>query len=500
MTTPAGYQPPRYPELRVANVASWKRGFGDNADTAPDQLDGLIIDFVTVFLAVAYEILSEVVAQHHYPTAEGLNLDSILALFRSPRRAATFSKLQLIVYGDDATTVVADSTVATIDTGDVFVIDDDIAISSGSVWVVFIFGDSLQAATTIDITLGAEVTTHVFAFGGDAVTLRDQMAIDLDTNINVAEVHGVGIQPDGQSILVVKMNSGFSTAITSSSGSDVDDHIGAVGFSTAEDEGAISGAIGTVATVISPETGWEGVVNIVDATLGKPEETDTNYRGRHELVISGRGRATPRGLAGTLFDLDGVEFVRIFENLKGELDPLGRPSHSFEVLIEGGESDRIAEEIWLNHTTGTQSTGTEVHVVQDERGQIPVDRNISLTRPLKKFVHMGVIVFRGERFPNLAIFDLKVEIAEAITQLGETLEAGDNVYIDEQIGRVTSTITGRIGDDQPGRGARTQSVTVTMGVTATPSEPTPPLSASDIIIGDREWAQFAAARIDVEII
>lgn len=500
MTTPAGFQAPRYPELRQSNVARWERIFSDNADTAPDQLDGLIIDFVTVFLAIAYEMLSEVVAQRNYSTAEGLNLDSALALFKSPRRAASFSTLEVLVYGDDLTTVDEDSTISTIDTGDVFIIDDDIAIAAGSVYVVFVFGPSEEAATTIDITLGAELTSTVFAFGGDAEVLRDQMAIDLASNINVAQVFGAGVQPDGQTILAVQMNSGFSTSITSTSGSDVDDHIGALGFSTAEDEGPISGAVGTVTTVISPSGGWLGVVNLVDATLGKSEETDTQYRGRHEIVIAGRGRATPRGLAGTLFDLAGVEFVRIFENVTGFPDGLLRPSHSFEALVEGGDSTRIAEEIWLNHTTGTQSTGTTQLVVQDERGQVVQPRNISFTRPTKKYVHIEAIVFRGERFPNLAIFDLRVAITQALRQLGDTLVAGDNVYIHEQIGRVTSTVTGLIGEDLPGAGAKTQSVSVSMGVTLTAGAATPPLSAVDLPIGDREWAVFADTRINVVIV
>lgn len=500
MTTPAGYQPPRYPELRTTTTAKWKRSFGDNADVAPDQLDGLIIDWVTVFLAIAYEMLSEVVAQNNYATAEGRNLDAVLALFKSPRRAANKSKLEILVYGDDLTTVDADSTISTTDTGDVFIVDDDIPIAAGSTWVVFLFGPSEESGTTIDITIGVEVTSTVFAFGGDAVLLRDQMAIDLASNLNVSEVHGVGVQPDGQTILAVRMNSGFTTSITSTSGSDVEDHIATVGFSTAEDEGAISGSVGTVTTVVSPTDGWVGVVNIVDATLGQDEETDTTYRGRHEAVIAGRGRATPRGLAGTLLDLEGVRFVRIRENVTGFPDGLARPSHSFEPIVEGGDPVRISEEIWLNHTTGTQSTGTTTLIVQDERGQVVQPRDMSFTRPTKKYVHMSVLVFRGERFPNLAIFDLKVAIRQALFELGNTLIAGDDVYIDEQIGRVTSTVTGIIGESSQGSGGRTQSVTVEMGVATMPGAATPALSPMDISVGDREWAVFELASISVVII
>ena len=488
MTTPFGFQAPRLPEVRDDVVEKWRRQFGSNAGVAPDELDGLLIDIWSEFVTVIYEAVSELVAQHYYPTAEGGNLDAILALFgeRAKRLDERFSNVEVVVYGDDATTILADSTVATTDTGDAFVTDDDVTISAGSVWAVFTFGDTLL--TTIDTTIGGVLTSTSITFGADADFARDLVSADLAFNSNVESVHPFGIQPDGLAILVVKMTAGHATSIVSSSGSDVFDHIGAVVFTTAEESGKVSAGQGTVTTVTSPETGWLGVVNIVDGTLGAPRETDALYRARHELIISGRGFATPRGLAGSLYELEGVEFVRIFENLSGSPDALGRPSHSFESLVEGGDSFEIAETIWLNHTTGTQSYGLQTFVVQDTRGQVVLNRDISFTRPQKKYVHARIVVGKGERFPNLAIFDLKKAIRDAVVEWGDTIGVGADVYVDEVLGQVTSTVTG------------TSFVSVELGVTSGALDPTPGLSASNITISDREWALFADTRIEVQIV
>ncbi len=488
MNASFGFTAPRLPEIRDDVVAKWKRQFGDNADTAPDQLDGLTIDVWSVFTSIIYEAVSGLVAQHFYPTADGENLDAILSIFgiKSQRQDARGSNVEVIVYGDDTTLILADSTVATTDVGDVFVTDDDVTITAAGIWAVFLFGDT--ASTTIDTTIGGELSSTGLGFGGGAEFVRDAVSASLALNSKVNAVFPVGVQPDGLAILAVQMTAAHATSITSSSGSTVEDHIGATVFTTSEETGKISGAQGTVTTVTAPIAGWIGVVNIVDATLGAPRASDAQYRSTHEATIGGRGFATPRGLAGSLLEVEGVELVRIFENLSGTPDALGRPSHSFEALVEGGDSQEIAEAIWLDHTTGTQSTGLQSFIVQDTRGQIPVDRIISHTRPIKKYIHARITVARGERFPNLAIFDLEVAIAQAVATWGVTLGVGSDVYTDEVLGQVTSTVTG------------TESVLVELGSTAAALDPTPPLSSSNIVIADREWSQWADARIEVVIL
>lgn len=488
MTTPSGFQAPRFDEIREDTVEKFRSQFEPNAGTAPDELDGLLIDIWVTEVAVIYEALSELVAQHHYPTAEGANLDSLLALFGSPRRDDSPSTVQLVLYGDDTTVIPLASTVSTFDAGDTFVTDAAETISAGSIYAVFTFGEATAGPTTITTTIGAEISLTVAPFGGTPENMRDFVSATLATTVNVAEVFPFGVQDDGLAILVVKMTSGFSTSISSDTGSDVFDHIGELAFSTSEETGPISAVQGTVTTINAGITGWKGVVNIVDGTKGARRETDSQYRTRHEIVIGGRARATPRGLAGELFDLPGVTFVRIFENLTGVPDLLGRPSHSFETMIDGGDSELIGEIIWLNHTTGTQSTGSELQIIQDERGQVVQPREIRFSRPTKKYVHAKITITPGERFPNLKIFDIQVAVAKAIAEWGDTLGVGADVYVDEMLGQVTTTVIG------------TENVDVEVGVTPSALAPTPALFPTNITITDREWSRFSDTRIEVVVL
>lgn len=489
----AGYQAPRYPEVRDDVDQKWKRNFGDNANTAADQLDGLIIDIWSIFVAVIYEALSELVAQHYYPTAEGGNLDMLLAIMGSERRDAENSTVELVVYGDDATLIPQGSTVSTTDTGDTFLTDADVTISAGSIYAVFTL-EPINDPATITITIGAEVTVIAFPFGASVENIHQNIPPALEATSNVSQAWGLGVQPDGQAIVVVQMTGGFPTAISSDVGSTVADHIGALVFASAEDTGQISGAAGTITTVNSPLGGWEGVDNVVDATAGRNRDNDTQYRANHERTLNNKALATPRGLIDELLLLPGVIDARYFDNLTSATDGMGRPPGRWEIVIEGGDSLLIAETIWLNHTTGTGSFGLQLVIVQDERGKIPVPREIYLTRPIKKYVHARITIQKGERFPELAIFDIQKAVKDAVVKWGGNVAAlgeigmGDDVYNVEVSGVVTNTIEG------------TKSVTVELGTTPGPLDPTPGLGISDIPVNDREWAQFADTRIEVEII
>lgn len=489
----AGYQPPRYPEVRDDVEQKWKRTWGDNANTAPDQLDGLIIDIWSVFVSVLYEALSELVAQHFYSTAEGGNLDMLLAIFGSQRQDAANSSVEVVVYGDDLTTVDQGSLVSTTDVGDAFVTDADVTILAGSLYAVFTL-EPINEPANITITIGAEVTVIGFPFGATVENIHTNIPAALEPTSNVTQAWGLGVQPDGQAIVVVQMTGGFTTAIASDVGSTVADHIGALVSTTAEDTGRISGVAGTVTTVNSPIPGWEGVVNLVDATPGRDRSNDTQYRVIHERTLNNKAVATPRGVVDEILLLDGVVDARWFENLTTSTDAYGRPPGRWEIVVEGGDTQIIAETIWLNHTTGTGSWGLELVIVQDERGKIPVPREIRFTRPSKKYVHARIVLEKGERFPNLALFDIQTAVQQAVVAWGGNvtnpgeISMGDDVYNVELSGVVSSTIEG------------TRSITVELGTTPGPLDPTPGLSVVDIPVGERDWAQFDSTRIEVEVI
>jgi hypothetical protein len=368
-----GYTPPRYEDIRAAIVAKWKLRLGANADTSSDTVDGLINDIHTEMAQTGYDGTAEFYNQHYIGTATGLNVDALLApLFRITRLPATLSTCEVWHYGTIGTAIPALSPVSTVDTGAAFETTALVTIAA-TTRCVFTF-PAIGSPTTISITIGA-AATGVVGTSGTALEVAADVVSALFANSNVVSALVVGSQPDGEAIVFVEMTAALSHTTDVGSTWDV-----TAGFVRATATGPVRAAFGTLTRAGIVLAGWEGLVNIVDATLGVREETDGAYKTRHALAVNGRAFATPRGLAQRLLLVEGVNAVKIYQNTS-EFTVDGRPPHSFESVIDGGDQSLIAETIWLSHTTGTQSYGSETVTVQDEQGLVMQPRDISFSRP-----------------------------------------------------------------------------------------------------------------------
>lgn len=473
-----GFTPPRYEDIRAAVVAQWKLKFGANADTSSDVVDGLIIDIHTLFVQKNYDGIAEFYNQHNLGTATGLNIDAIIApLFRILRLQATKSTSEIWVYGTAGTIIPALSGIATVDTGAAFQTTAIITIVAGS-FAVFIF-DELTVSTLITITIGA-AATNVTTSGTASEVAADVVAA-IFANANVSDAQFCGLQPDGRAIVFVEMTStwAFSTTVG-------DAWSATAGFSEAVETGPVRASFGTMTRIAAgPSGGWEGVVNRVDATLGTRAESDGAYKTRHALAAQGRGKATPRALAQQLLALQGVTAVKIYQNTLGFPDN-GRPSHSFEAVVDGGDQLLIAETIWLSHTTGTQSTGNISITVIDDQGLVAQPREILFSRPNYRYIHVQIVIVRGEGFPLLPLTDIQALVGQALETWGNALGIGRDVYLFEVGARVGALLSG------------IASVDVFLASTPTPLG-SPSFSPADLLMDELDYSRWSATRVEVFI-
>lgn len=486
MVDARGFVAPTFEQFRETVVDKWERTFGANGDTSSDTVDGLMIDIVTFFSTIHNEGVEQAYMSHQITTATGLNIDALLELFSTQRLAATTSKVQVFLYGDLATTIPSLSTMTTLDTGDGFELDSAVTIVADP-RVIFTLGDATGINTTIDITIGGELTSVTFAFGGTANELRDGLLPQLNLNTKVVEVFSGGEQPNGDSIIYLRMDGILSHTITSSAGTPVDNFDTVEGLSAATVTGKIKANAGTLTRIGSPLTGWAGVTNIVAATLGSGEESDPAYKLRHKRVVFGLGRATFRALNAALNDqasVPGIESARVFMNTTNSVDALGRPPHSFESVVLGGIDADIVKTIYDNHTTGTQSYGFASAIIIDNREDPAIPREIFFTRATQKYMWVDVEAVKGEGFPSTSPGDLQVAVAQALSNFGQGLGISRDVYPSSELsGVVTSTVPGLT------------SVTVRIGFTPNSTDPKPPLTTANVTVSEREVSRWDPGRI-----
>ena len=470
------YTPPRYEVIRASVEASWKLKFGANADTSSDTVDGLIVDLLALALSKNYQALAQLDSQHFLSTASGPSVDALLApMFGITRLPASGSTCEVVLYGDTGTIISTGSLASTYDTGTQFELDVARTIAP-SVYCILVF-PPIETPTIIGVTIGA-VATPVSVAAMTALEVAEEVAQQITlSNSNVVIASVVGVQPDGQAIVHVTMTSTWSFSVTDGEAYEV-----SVGSVTATSTGPQVAAAGTLTRTVDSIDGWVGLVNLVDATPGRNEETDAAYKARHALAFQGIGFATVRGLAGSLAALDGVSSVRVYVNPGSTTDADGRPPHSFEAVVQGGDSEEIAENIWLNHTTGTQSYGSTTYIITDAQGLVATDISVQFTRPTVQYIHVRLTITRGEGFPALALTDAQALLSQEIETWGNALGIGRDVYAPAVSGIVTDAFDG------------VSNVLVEMDATLGAFD-SPIYASGNLSIGVRDLPVFAATRV-----
>lgn len=137
---------------------------------------------------------------------------------------------------------------------------------------------------------------------------------------------------------------------------------------TAQDIGNVRAAVGEVTKIATPCRGWQSVSNPQAATPGAAVETDATLRARQAVSTALPSLTVFEGTLGAIGNLDGVSRWRGYENDTNAADANGLPPHSICLVVEGGDSDAIADAIALKKTPGCYTVGDVEVMTRDAKG------------------------------------------------------------------------------------------------------------------------------------
>lgn len=189
---------------------------------------------------------------------------------------------------------------------------------------------------------------------------------------------------------------------------------------TAEKDGAISAALNTITTILTPVAGWQTVTNASTATLGQPIESDAQLRLRQEITPALNSYTTLTGLVAALKALPGVVYGVVYENDTSTPSGEGIPGHSIAAVVRGGDSQDIAETIYAKKAPGVGTYGSSTVTIVDASG---ADRDIEFTIPTEVPLKVGITLNAYSGY-NTNISDMvKASVAAYIngTDIGEDL-------------------------------------------------------------------------------
>jgi uncharacterized phage protein gp47/JayE len=192
-----------------------------------------------------------------------------------------------------------------------------------------------------------------------------------------------------------------------------------------ESEETGSGAIAAASTltvIAGPVSGWTSVTNPADATSGTDQETIEDLRARREASLSLAGSSTVDAIRADVLAVDGVEQVKVNENVT-DATVGGIPPHAFEVIVWDGnpaaaDDDEIAQAIHETRAAGIVAHGDESGSAVTTDGQVVT---VAFSRATEVPIYVEVEI---DSAVGVAIADVKTAIAAAMP----TLVGGDVVY------------------------------------------------------------------------
>lgn len=194
---------------------------------------------------------------------------------------------------------------------------------------------------------------------------------------------------------------------------------------TFQESGAIPAFAGTLTEIVTPVTGWTAVTNANDAVKGRDADTNVTLRQRREDELALRGGSTVRAIKADVTTVAGVNSVSVLENPSDSYDVNGLPPHSFETLIDDGDTptaldDAVAQAIWDSKPAGIQTFGGTSGNATDENGDTQAMR---FSRVTLVPIYQDITVTTTEDYP----LDGDDQVKQALIDAGVGYGIGDDV-------------------------------------------------------------------------
>jgi len=393
---------------------------GDVLDTGSGSTLGRLIGVVSLGEAELWEAIQDVYSAFDPNSAEGIALDNLVALSGLIRKGEQASTARMLFRGDYNTTITRNSLVSSSFTNYRFVVPQSITLNNEDVVGVVIDTQLVQNSTDYVVTYSDDNNTVNLTYTSTASATRLGILQGLADTINNNIGSILTAEVVGNTLEIIADDKVTESTYSLSSNLYYVKSIKGLTV-VAEEAGPKEQDTGTIDTITTPILGLDSVEQIAPATVGSLRETDAQLRRRFTEAKYLRGSNILDALQSELLSLDGVQDVRIYENLTDTTDAKGLPAHSFRVLIRGGIRDEIGDAIWRNKPAGIATSGNISVVIDNILGDQTL---VYFERPEFIDLYVSVTITTDDEFPSDGPERIKAALSQYITEqtrLGEDL-------------------------------------------------------------------------------
>lgn len=472
--TNTGLEIKRYDDLLEELKTRLESELGTDIDLSSDSLLGIITSIYTFSLADQWSLAEAVYSAFDINTAEGKQLDDLVALVGIKRLPASPTNGNIEFTGDEGT-VIPPSTTVSDNSGNSYVTTTQFTLdASGSTYVEIGVGSVLDSTDYVVF-----VDTDSFIYNSGIGATAESIVLGLSNAIGTQSNYTVTIGSNSD-ILILDTVVALDTIDVSVSDELNIIEVTNLGFVQNTENGAIPAKVNTIVNINTPISGLNSVINPVALTLGRERETDEELRIRHKDSVEIAGTATVPAIEGTLGQVQGVTTSFVVENRTYVTDSQGRPPKSYECIVEGGADQDIADAIWESKPAGIETYGTELVLVTDNQGN---SQAVRFTRPIPVYLWARITYtkYDEETFPS----DGEDTMKEALDTHISGLDLGEDAIPKRSYGSIYSAVSG------------IEDLLVEYAVTDDPNTPPVSYSTATVSIEVNERANIDLNRISV---
>lgn len=378
-----------------------------NTRQNPQSLLNHLLTNVADRIAELWEYGSSIYYSQYPTTAEGSNLDNAAQFGGATREMPAKSYYSILCTGLDGTIIPADTLIAS-DTNPAINLtlteDAEITRSAFNKAVVILAAEN--PTTVLSMALNGELySANTLEELAAAVTDEAFTASYAEDKLTVEAV-------DTASSNTMVLSENLTTETVSS----------VITFGTV-DYGDIVLPNGAITKIVRTVAGLTAVENVGSYIAGRLTETDVEMRQSYIDKIYSRSSAMLESVKSAILEnVQGVLSVAPYENDTNETDDMGRPPHSIEVVVDGGNATEIAQQILKTKAGGISTYGDVETVLHGVYGE---DITIRFNRPAYVYVWFQVgVTLNTSTNPPTNYADL---IKETILECMDEVQAGCDV-------------------------------------------------------------------------
>mgnify|MGYP000852364311 FL=1 len=206
--------------------------------------------------------------------------------------------------------------------------------------------------------------------------------------------------------------------------------------------GPIQADPGDIIQIYNPQYGWTGVTNTDMAELGSYVETDAELRARQQTSVALPSLTELDGIKGAIAQIERVTRYQVYENDTNQVDARGLPPHSITAVVEGGNSQTIANTIYLKKTPGCYTNGTTEIQITDSSGNLMWDAfNEPVIRRFYRPTYVDIDVTINIKALNAYTTENTADIKTNVAEYLNSLQIGTNLPLSSIWGAALSSMS-----------------------------------------------------------